>query len=253
MPDFDSYPPGTPSWVDLSTPDKDASIAFYSSLFGWGVLEQGPEAGGYAMFTKAGKQVAGVTSTISEAQPAAWTTYVTVDDADATFEAAKSAGGEAIVEPMDILDVGRMTMFTDPTGAAIAAWQPRLHRGAALANEAGALCWNELQTRDTEAAKTFYRDVFGWGAETSEIGDMKYTEWKRGETSVAGMMEMPSDIPSEAPPYWLVYFCVDDTDAAMATAKEQGGVSFVEPTDIPAGRFAVVGDPNGAGFGIIRL
>jgi uncharacterized protein len=253
MTEFDSYPPGTPSWVDLSTPDKDASKAFYSALFGWEAEEQGPEAGGYETFTKGGKHVAGLTPTMSEAQPAAWTTYVTVDVADATFETATKAGGQPIVEPMDVLDVGRMAMFTDITGAVIAVWEPRLHKGAALANESGAFCWNELQTRDIEAAKTFYGEVFGWGAETSEMGDMKYTEWKRGESSVGGMMEMPTEIPPEAPPFWLVYFGVDDTDAAVTRAKEHGSVVFVEPTDIPAGRFAVLGDPTGAGFGIIKL
>jgi hypothetical protein len=205
------------------------------------------------MFTKDGKQVAGLTPTMSEDQPAAWTTYVTVDDADATNETANRAGGKTIVEPMDILDVGRMTMFTDSTGAVIAAWQPRLHKGAALANESGAFCWNELHTRDIEAAKAFYGEVFGWGAETSEVGDMKYTEWKRGDSSIGGMMEMPEEIPSETPPFWLVYFGVDDTDAAVARAKELGGVTIVEPTDIPAGRFAVLGDSAGAGFGVIKL
>jgi len=253
MPEFDSYPPGTPSWVDLSTPDKSASKAFYSALFGWEAEEQGPEAGGYEMFAKAGKHVAGLTPTMSESQPAAWTTYVSVENANATFDAAKKSGGNPIVEPMDILDVGRMTMFSDPTGAVIAAWQPRIHKGAALANEPGAFCWNELQTRDVEAATTFYRDVFGWGAETSEMGDMKYTEWKRGEVSIGGMMEMPAEIPPEAPAFWLVYFGVVDTDAAVARTKELGGVAFVEPTDIPAGRLAVVADPSGAGFGIIAL
>ena len=137
MPEFDSYAPGTPSWVDLSTPNKEVSKSFYSALFGWEVTEQGPEAGGYAMFTKSGKNVAGLTPTRSDDQPAAWTTYVTVDDADATIEAVKKAGGTPLVDPMDILDVGRMTLFVDSTGAAIAAWQPRLHKGAELANSPG--------------------------------------------------------------------------------------------------------------------
>ena len=253
MPEFDSYAPGTPSWVDLSTPNKEISKNFYSPLFGWEVTEQGPEAGGYAMFTKSGKNVAGLTPTRTDGEPAAWTTYVTVDDADATIEAVKKAGGDALVEPMDILDVGRMTLFTDSTGAAIAAWQPRLHKGADLANESGAFCWNELQTRDIEAAKVFYRDVFGWGAEMSELDDMRYTEWKRGEASIGGMMDMPEQMPPEVPAFWLVYFGVDDTDASVAQTRELGGFVFVEPMDIPAGRFAVLGDPNGAQFGIIRL
>jgi uncharacterized protein len=253
MPEFDEYLPGTPSWVDLTTPDKSGSKAFYSALFGWDVIEMGPEAGDYAMFTKKGKRVAGLGPTMSEGQPASWTTYVSVDDADAIAEAAKKAGGSLIMEPMDVMDAGRMAMFTDSTGAVIAAWQPRLTKGAELANEAGAFCWNELQTRDVEAAKLFYGSVFGWGAETSKMGEMEYTEWKRGDASIGGMMDMPSEIPAEAPPYWLVYFGVEDTDASVAKARELGALVYVEPTDIPPGRFAVLGDPTGASLGIIKL
>jgi hypothetical protein len=253
MPQFDSYPAGTPSWVDLSTPDTEGSGKFYSALFGWTKNDLGPEAGGYSMFTKDGKNVAGIGPVMSESQPAAWMTYVSVDNADDTTNKVKASGGSVIVDPMDVMDVGRMAIFTDSTGAAFAVWQPGSHKGADLANEAGAFCWNELQTRDTEKAKGFYSDVFGWGAETSEMGDMKYTEWKRGDQSIGGMMDMPPQMPAAMPPFWLVYFGVDDTDASVAQARELGAGVMVEPTDIPAGRFAVLGDPNGAGFGIIKL
>jgi predicted enzyme related to lactoylglutathione lyase len=253
MPEVNSYPAGTPSWVDLATPDMNMSQAFYSAIFGWEVKDLGPETGGYAMFTKTGKQVAGVGPVMAEGQPSAWTTYVSVDDSDSTLEAVKRAGGTAIVEPMDILDVGRMTVFADPEGAVIATWQPRSHVGADLANEPGAFCWNELQTRDPERAKVFYGEVFGWGAETSEMAGMKYTEWKRGESSIGGMMEMPDEIPQGTPPSWLVYFGVEDTDASVATATKLGATLLAGPIDIPAGRFAVIADPTGAGFGIIKL
>jgi hypothetical protein len=229
------------------------SHAFYSAIFEWEVNDLGPDSGGYAMFTKRGKRVAGVGPVTAEGQVAAWTTYVNVDDSDATLEAVKSAGGTPIVEPMDIMDVGRMTIFTDPAGAVIATWQPKSHKGAALANESGAFCWHELQTRDTEGAKAFYGKVFGWGADTSEMGGMKYTEWKRGDESVGGMMEMPEEIPAGTPAFWLVYFGVDDTDASVEKAAELGATVLAGPTDIPAGRFAVIADPTGAGFGIIRL
>jgi predicted enzyme related to lactoylglutathione lyase len=55
------------------------------------------------------------------------------------------------------------------------------------------------------------------------------------------------------PSYWLVYFAVGDTDATVAKARERGGNVMVEPTDIPTvGRFAVLTDPQGAAFGVIR-
>ncbi len=85
------------------------------------------------------------------------------------------------------------------------------------------------------------------------MGGMKYTEWKRGDASIGGMMEMPEEIPEGTPVFWLVYFGVDDTDAAAARATALGATVLAEPTDIPAGRFAVIADPTGAGFGIIKL
>jgi predicted enzyme related to lactoylglutathione lyase len=253
MAEFTSYPPNTPSWVDLATPDIGKSKAFYGSLFGWTALEGPPEAGGYTMFQKGGKNVAGAMSIMMEGQPPAWMTYVNVDDADATTDLAKKAGATVFVEPMDVMDVGRMAVFADTTGAAIGLWQARAHIGADLANEPGAFCWNELQTRDTAAAKTFYNEVFGWGSHTEAMGPtMSYTEWKRGEDSIGGMMDMPADVPAEVPAYWLVYFAVEDCDAATAKANELGGATLVPPMDIPAGRFSVVMDPTGAAFGIIR-
>jgi len=250
---FTSYPPGTPSWVDLASSDPDTAKAFYSTLFGWTVDEQGPEAGGYAMFLKKDKTVSGVGPLAMEGQPSAWTTYVTVDEADVTVDKAKGAGATVYVEPMDVLDVGRMAVFADPTGAAIALWQPRAHQGAQLANEPGTFCWNELQTRDTEAAKAFYHTVFGWDASTSEMDGMSYTEWKNGENVVGGMMDMPAGVPAAVPAHWLVYFAVEDCDATLATATANGATVMVPATDIPPGRFAVLADPAGAVFAVIKM
>jgi len=255
MAQFTSYPPNTPSWVDLATPDVEKSKAFYGALFGWDALEGPPEAGGYTMLQKDGKNVAGAMAIQMEGQPPAWMTYVNVEDADATIDLVKKAGGMVFVEPMDVMDVGRMAVFADSTGAALGLWQARSHIGADLANEPGAFCWNELQTRDTAAAKTFYKEVFGWGAQTSQGGDgapMAYTEWKRGEDSIGGMMDMPEMVPAEVPAYWLVYFAVDDCDATTAKAGELGATALVPPMDIEPGRFAVLMDPTGATFAIIK-
>lgn len=253
MPEFTSYLPGTPSWVDLSTGDASASKDFYGALFGWDVVEGGPEAGGYAMFVKEGKTVAGVGPLQMDGMPPVWTTYVSVEDADATVAKVKAAGGTVFVEPMDVLDVGRMAVFADPTGAVIALWQPRAHKGAGLANEPGSFCWNELQTRDTAAAATFYAAVFGWGAHASDSPGMPYTEWKRGDDTVGGMMDMPAAIPAEVPANWLVYFAVADCDGTVARATELGGATLMPAMDIPPGRFAVLADPTGAVFAVIAM
>jgi predicted enzyme related to lactoylglutathione lyase len=253
MPQFTSYPAGTPSWVDHATTDLDASNSFYGALFGWEAEDQGEDMGHYTIMRKGGKTVAGNMKAMMEGQPSAWVSYISVADADATIELAKRAGAMVFVEPMDVADIGRMAIFADPTGAAIGIWEPKTFQGAELANEAGAFAWNELNTRDVPAAKTFYTEVFGWQPNDLDMEGMKYTEWKLADKTVAGMMTMPDMVPAEVPAHWLVYFAVDDTDATVSTAAGLGATTFVPPTDIPPGRFAVLADPDGAAFAVIKM
>jgi predicted enzyme related to lactoylglutathione lyase len=251
-----SYAAGTPSWVDLGTPDIDASVKFYAGLFGWDVpeSENAEQTGGYRRATKNGADVAGMMPLMQEGQPPAWSTYVSVDDADATAAVVKEAGGSVIAEPMDVMDLGRMAVFADPTGAVFGIWQPGTFPGAGLVNEPGALAWNELGTRDPGAAKAFYAAVFGWEFEEQDMGEMgTYTILKLGEDQIGGLMDISGRVPDEVPAHWLVYFAVENTDAAVETAKGSGGAVAFGPIDIPAGRFAIVTDPAGAAFAVIQM
>ncbi len=249
---FESHKPGTPSWVDLSSTDPKSSAAFYGSLFGWDVVELGPEAGGYQMCSIGGKAVAGIGGVTAEGQPSAWTTYISVDDADAAVARVTEAGGSVLLPPMDVLDAGRMSVFMDPTGAALALWQPRRHKGAELKNEPGTICWAELNTRDTTAAMAFYASVFGWDAESEAMGDMTYTVWKLDGEPFGGMMEMGGHFPPEVPAHWLTYFSVADADATVSSAADLGATVVVPVTAIEPGRFSVLIDPAGAAFAIIQ-
>ncbi len=251
MPEITSYAPGTPSWVDLSSSDLAASGAFYSQLFGWTLGEASEEGGGYAMFLIGDKAVAGLAPMMMEGQPPSWTCYVSVDDADKTAELVTAGGGHVHMPPMDVLDVGRMAVFGDPTGAVFSIWQPRAHIGAQLVGDPNTFCWAELSSRDTAAARPFYASVFGWDPKPAMDGS--YTEFHLGEKGIAGMMDMPEMVPAEVPSFWMPYFNVDDTDAIDARAKELGARELVEATDIPPGRFAVFMDPQGAQFAVITL
>ena len=166
----------------------------------------------------------------------------------------RNGGVDVVLEfVIDVRDEGPVVDDVDPTGAVVSVWQPRAHIGADLANEPGTFCWNELATRDTEAAKPFYRAVFGWEGETNVDAGMAYTEWKLDGRSVAGMMDMGAQVPADVPPHWLVYFAVDDTDASVAKCEELGGAVRVPPMDIEPGRFSVLADPQGATFAVIRM
>lgn len=250
-----SYTPGTPCWVDLASPDIDAAAAFYGGLFGWSVPEgeNAEQTGGYRQAELRGEPVAGVMPLMQEGQPPAWSTYVSVQDADATAAKVRDAGGQVFAEPMDVLDLGRMAVFADPTGTVFGIWQPGTFVGARIVNEAGALVWNELNTRDPEAAKQFYGAVFGWDFEEREFQTGTYTSIKNGEDTVGGMLDMRGRVPDEVPGHWLAYFAVDDADAVVSKATESGGEVQFGPEEMPeVGAIAVLKDPFGAVFAVIK-
>jgi uncharacterized protein len=250
------YAPGTPSWVELSTPDPDASAAFYRDVLGWDATEPGAaETGGYRMFQSAGNNVAGLMGHMQEGQPTAWASYVSVADAEETAQKVQDAGGTVMVAPMDVTDLGRMGVFADPTGAVFGVWQPKAFAGADLVNEPVSLTWNEIQTPDTGADKAFYSSVFGWeaGKPQFEGAPDSYTVWQLDGHNVCGMMEMVEGMfPPGTPPHWSVCFAVADADGTVAKAREHGGMIAVEPMDMPIGRFAAIVDPQGAAFTIMQ-
>ena len=249
--DVNEYAPGTPSWIDLGSPDIAGSAEFYSALFGWTVEEPTEEGVDYRMCTLGGRLVAGLGAQMNPGPPY-WTTYISVADADATAAAVESAGGQILMAPTDVMTAGRMAVFTDQAGAAFSIWQPRDHVGCGTVNEPGTLSWNELQTRDLDGSKAFYGEVFGWG-EVTHDGDMPYTEYQLGENSIAGMAPIHPDVPNEVPSAWMIYFAVEDCEATVARVTELGGAVLVAPMDIPQGRFSVVTDPQQAVFQIIAL
>jgi len=253
MPD---YAPGTPSWVELSCPDPDAAATFYRDVLGWSATEPGPtETGGYRMFQSDGKSVAGLMGQMQEGQPTAWATYVSVADADQTASKVRAAGGAVIVDPMDVMELGRMAVFADPTGAVFGVWQPKAFAGAELVNEPVSLVWNEVHTRDTDTEKAFYHSVFGWtaGKPSFDGAPDTYTVWLLGDRNVGGMMQMAEGMfPPGTPPHWSVCFAVADADATVAAAREHGGNVVAEPVDMPIGRFAAIVDPQGGWFTIMQ-
>jgi len=250
------HEPGTFSWVELATRDGAAAKRFYTSLFGWGVDEM-PVGDGttYTMLTKNGKRVGALYQMSAQQQgvPPHWNSYVTVASADDSAAQAKKLGGNVMLEPFDVLDAGRMAVLSDPTGAVFSLWQPKRHIGADLVNEPGAFCWNELYTTDPNKAADFYMGLFGWTKDARHMDYGEYVIFNRGGRQMCGMMQIPKEW-RPVPPHWLVYFSVDDCDASVAKATSLGAKAMMPPMDIEnVGRFAMLTDPEGAGFAVIKL
>jgi predicted enzyme related to lactoylglutathione lyase len=259
MADFSSHAPGTFSWVELATSDQSAGVAFYKALFGWSVNEQPMGPGEtYSMFQLRGRDVAAASGQRPEERqngvPSHWNLYVTVTNADQSAKRVEELGGRVLAPSFDVMDVGRMAVVQDPTGAVFNLWQPKRHIGAQVLNEPGALCWSELTTRDTKGAESFYTKLFGWTAKHSApSAGMEYTEFSiQGQPSI-GMMDMPAQMPRSVPSYWMPYFQVVDCEGSVAKAKQLGAGVMVEPRDIPGtGRFSILRDPQGAMFAVFK-
>ena len=269
----DGYVPGVPCWVDTSQPDPEAAVAFYTGVFGWDFEDAMPPGspGKYFIARLRGGDVAAVGSQPEGAPPmAVWNTYIWVDSADDAAKKVLAAGGRVVMDPFDVMDAGRMAVLTDPEGAAFSVWQAKEHKGARIVNEPGSLNFNGLNTRDPEAAKSFYGSVFGWetlglggGAEMWRLpGYGDFLEQRdpglrertaasggpEGFEDVVAALNPISDDQPEIPAHWSVTFAVDDADATAERAAELGGRVVVPPFDAQWVRMTVIADPQGATF-----
>jgi predicted enzyme related to lactoylglutathione lyase len=250
MGDRTSHTPGTFSWAELATTDTDAAKRFYTALFGWDYEDQPMpgDSGDYTMLRRDGKDVAALFEA-REGMPTAWNSYVTVERADPSAAKAAELGANLLAEPFDVMEVGRMAVIQDPTGAVFSVWEPRTSIGATWVNGPGALTLNQLNTTDPAAAERFYTELFGWRTEQVAGGDQPYWGIYNGDRLNGGMMQLQPD--AGAPPHWLIYFGSDDVDADARRIGERGGQMMVPPMDVPGGRIVVAQDPQGAVFGLV--
>jgi predicted enzyme related to lactoylglutathione lyase len=252
----------TPSrfvWHDLMTNDPNASLRFYSQLFGWSSQEMKFNGRPYYILKSGDRDVGGLMPMPPGMQaPPHWLGYLDVDNVDAICDKATREGARMYMNAMDIPDVGRFAVFADPQGATIAVFRPMQQKAEKAAGERptpGTFCWDELMTSDVSAATRFYKSLFNWTTMEVDMGQMgKYTLFQRtpGEkgTNAAGMMQKPEEAPH---PFWLHYVETKDVDATARRVKELGGQVHLAPTDIPnIGRFAVCADPSGASFALFH-
>jgi len=247
------YPLGTFCWVDLATTDQQGAKSFYADVLGWNYQDVPTDMGTtYSLATLDSSQVAAIypMPPSQEGAPPHWVSYVSVDNADDAAKRAADLGGKLLMEPADVMTAGRMAVIQDPAGAAVAVWEAKDHFGAALVNQHGTLCWNELMTRDTEVATSFYCGLFGWKSEP--FGD-NYTVFMNGDRPAGGMLLLEDEMEPLSP-NWSVYFYVDDCDAIQQRALNHGGAVHMPPKDYPeVGRGCLLGDPQGGIFAVIKL
>lgn len=233
-------------WHEQVSADPKQAQDFYTQLFGWDTEVFKPGETDYTMISSGGQSHGGFGKAMEGAPPPHWLSHVRVENLDETIEKAKNAGGKLAAGPFEMGEVGRIGIIADPQGAYVSAYEPQSEGPAAE----GVFVWDELATTDADGAQRFYGEVFGWT--TTDMGPEYggYRVFNVGETGIAGVMTAPD---ANIPPHWQPYVAVSDPDATTAKANELGGSTLMEPMDAPkVGRIAVLSDPQGATFGIIK-
>jgi uncharacterized protein len=163
-----------------------------------------------------------------------------------------TGGGQVIVPPMEVGELGTMAVVVDPGGASIGVWQPGLHKGFGALGEPGTPTWFELFTRDYKTVVPFYGEVFHWDTHVAgDTPEFRYATLGEGDGQLAGIMDASGFLPDGVPAHWSVYFGAEDTDAALAQIVDLGGSIVTPAEDTPYGRIAVASDPNGSQFKLV--
>lgn len=117
----------------------------------------------------------------------------------------------------------------------------------------GTFCWVELATTDSEGAKKFYTQLFGWDYVDNPIGpDMVYTMLKLNGKDVGALYKLMAEQQTQGvPPNWLSYVSTANADESVEKAKAAGATVIKEAFDVfTVGRMAVIQDPTGAVFAL---
>ncbi len=255
MPTRESYKQGTPNWIDLATPDCEAAKEFYGGLMGWEFESNPtPQGGEYLTASCEGKACAGIMEQPEPMKqagaPAAWNTYLAVDDVAECCTKVEAGGGAVVMPPMSVGDSGEMAVISDPSGAMCGLWQAKDSIGCEVVNEDGALIWNELTSDNLAKAAPFYAETFGMEITEEDMGgpDPYLLFNIDGEPVAGGSAPMKEGLPN----YWATYMCVPDIDTCVAKAVELGGEATVPAFDTPVGRMAGLKDPQGGFFMVMK-
>jgi predicted enzyme related to lactoylglutathione lyase len=257
-----SNPRGDFIWYELMTPDPEGSKAFYDAVVGWDIGEGVAEYNGYRMINAPGGGFAGGVLPLNAemqqhgARPT-WLGYVYVGDVDHAVRSIEAAGGKTLVPPTDIPNVGRISMVTDPQGAPFyvmkpipPADNPDAQSDVFSPAKIGRCGWNELQTTESEAARRFYGEQFGWDSgDFMDMGPLgEYRFWDHDGTRLGAVFNATTG----QPPHWRYYFRVPSISAAKQTAEQKGGTIDMGPHQVPTGDWIIVGtDPQGAEFALV--
>lgn len=244
-------------WYELLTTNADAAQKFYGDLMGWRFTGSGQEGLDYRIVHAGEEGVAGILQLtdgmVAEGARPVWLGYVSVDNVDATVAAISESGGGVRMPAMEVPNVGRIAMVSDPQGVPFYIMRPS-GEGTSTAFSSTAIghcAWNELATRDMQQSLDFYGRHFGWrkgdAMPMGEAGDYQFIV--QNDTTIGAFSPY---VEEGREPGWLYYFHAADIDAAMERISAGGGKLLHGPHQVPGDDWIVIGlDPQGAAFALV--
>ena len=271
--DSSKHVQGTPVWWDLGSKDVSETKKFYSELLGWEWHDQMSSSQGVFSQAQLGDKVVAGVYTYSEGMllppgPLNWINAFWVEDADAAVERAVEKDATVIMPVCDDpVSNGRKSLLLTPEKAPFVVWSGDKGIENEAWGEIGGVVWVEYYTRDVAGINEFVGHVFGSRYQRVDLtrpptdeedakGEIEYEyHWLKidgVEPDRGGMLEM-DETWGDMPSHFMIYFRVEDCDVSAAKVTELGGKVCVPPTNIPAGRFSVINDSQGATFSIISV
>ncbi|ASN28545.1 VOC family protein [Streptomyces pluripotens] len=226
--------------MDAQLSDVEAGKRFYGELFGWTFSEPGQAYGSSVWARLDGDRVAALSPKVDGRMPTVWTVYFATPDAGALGRRIAGAGGQLVVAPFPVGDLGTAGLAADPDGAVFGLWQAGTHPGFGRRHAPGTFVWAELYTRDVAAANTFYGGLFHealFGADAEPD---------------FGRADVGEVFPAEMPSHFLTHFRAEDLDDILGAVQRLGGRVQVPPFETSYGRVAVVTDNQGASFALLQ-
>jgi len=244
-----SYEHGRFVWFELLTKDIDKAKSFYPEVLPWRIEPTPMQDGSSYSLIKVGDQGVGGLMSPQGDLPTAWISYVSVADVDETAKRITAAGGATDTDAFDAPGVGRMQPVSDAQGGTFCLFKGETGDPPRV-DGPGSLHWNELWTQDPKASLSFYESALGYTHDEMSMPNGTYYILKDGDDMRGGMLQSPS---SDIPTMWLQYITVDDCDATLARAKQNGATIVAEPADAEGvGRFGIFRDPLGGMIGVIK-
>jgi uncharacterized protein len=250
-----AYDPGYFAWYELITTDVASASAFYRDVVGWGTQGAPALKMAYTLFTTAKAPAAGLIELPEEAKRMGarprWMAYVGVTDVQASVERIRRLGGAVYVPPTET-NIGLISVIADPDAATFGLVDQGLRvkpQGPTESSKSGRVGWHELLAADLDKEVKFYCDLFGWQKTDTDDHLMDaYVKLSAGGQVIGGAFKKS---PEEPVPFWLLYFNVDDLDAAVERVRAGGGRAFCNEEDLPSGlSVAQCSDPQGAAFAL---